>query len=321
MDVKDVADTGTTTAPSSRCTGVVTGGTGGVWDVFLDEGGMVSASLRGRLKHVAHDALKLAVGDRVTLVRDRWHAASWMITEIHPRTSRLSRRNPGGGRGERIVLANLDQVLIVFSTMKPDPHPRMLDRFLLIAEANNLLARIVVNKTDLVSGGRAEALFVDQVAAGYPIHRVSAHTGDGLNELRLEVEHRCSALAGPSGVGKSSIMNTMFPGLDLRTGAVSESVNKGRHTTVGARLHPLPCGGFIADTPGLREVGLWGISTGQVAACFPEFRSLQNTCRFADCTHVIEPGCAIREAVEVGTIARARYDSYVKLQEELGQHV
>lgn len=296
---------------------MVVQGTGGIWEVLTEAGATVLASLRGRLKHEAHGALKLAVGDRVTLTQDAQHADTWAITGIQPRLSKLARRVPGGRQGERVVVANLDQVLIVFAVARPEPHPRMLDRFLVIAEANGLAARIVLNKIDLAPPEVYEALFSEHAAAGYPIHRVSVRTGEGLDRLRDEVAHRSSTLAGPSGVGKSSLMNALFPGLDLRTGAVSESVNKGRHTTVGAVLHPLPHGGFIADTPGLREVGLWGIGPSEVAWCFPEFRLLQGECRFADCTHRVEPGCAIREAVEVGEIPVGRYESYAKLREEL----
>ena len=302
------------TAPT---TGVVVQGTGGVWEVYTEQQTRVLASMRGRLKHEAHGALKLAVGDRVSLARDAQHEDTWAITEIHPRTSKLARRMPGGRYGERVVVANLDQVLVVFAAARPEPHPRMLDRFLVIAEANGLSARIVINKADLVSPEVSAALFADQAAAGYPVHHTSMRTGEGLEALRKEVVHRSSALSGPSGVGKSSLMNALFPGLNLRTAAVSDSVNKGRHTTVGAMLHPLPDGGFIADTPGLREVGLWGIAAGQVAWCFPEFRPLLETCRFADCLHTVEPGCAVREAVQDGVVSAGRYESYVKLRDEL----
>jgi ribosome biogenesis GTPase len=278
---------------------------------------VASASLRGRLKHEAHGALKLAVGDRVTLSWDNRDPGAWFITDIHARTSKLARRAPGGARGERVVVANLDQVLVVFAAARPEPHPRMLDRFLVIAEANGLHARIVVNKCDLVPPAQAHALFAEHVAAGYPVHYTSTHTGEGLEELRAELAGRSSALSGPSGVGKSSLMNRLFPGLELRTAAISDSVNKGRHTTVGAVLHPLPGGGFLADTPGLREVGLWGIAPGDVPHCFPEFAPHLGECRFADCLHTVEPGCAIRDAVERGEITRGRYESYVKLREEL----
>lgn len=298
-------------------TGVVLQGTGGIWQVLRDDGVTVDASLRGRLKHEAHGALKLAVGDRVTLALDQSEGGTFSITGIHERHGKLARRAPGGARGERIVVTNLDQVLVVFAAARPEPHPRMLDRFLVIAEANGLAARVVVNKCDLLDKQAAHALFAEHAQAGYPVHYTSVRTGEGLDALHDEMQGRISALTGPSGVGKSSLMNAIFPGLDLRTAAISDSVNKGRHTTVGAILHPLPGGGFVADTPGLREVGLWGIESGNVAQCFPEFRPLIPQCRFGDCTHIVEPECAVRDAVQAGEVPRGRYESYVKLREEL----
>lgn len=297
--------------------GVVVQGTGGAWWIRLDGGSTVNASLRGRLKQEERDALKLAVGDRVTVTWDNRDPGAWMITTIHPRRSRLARRAPGGAQAERIVVANLDQVLVVFAAARPEPHPRMLDRFLVIAEANDLAVRVIVNKCDLVDPAALHALFAEQAAAGYEVLPTSAVTGEGLDALHAMVSGRNSALTGPSGVGKSSLMNRLFPGLELRTGTISESVNKGRHTTVGAVLHPLPGGGFIADTPGLREVGLWGIHRDDVAGCFPEFRPFLSDCRFADCTHRVEPGCALRDAVEAGTVPMGRYESFLKLRDEL----
>jgi ribosome biogenesis GTPase / thiamine phosphate phosphatase len=316
-DASAFVQLGPTPPESLTVDGVVIQGTGGVWDVRTDQGATLSASMRGRLKHEALAGLKLAVGDRVTCAWDNRDPGSWTIAAIQERRSKLARRAPSGARGERVVVANLDQVLVVFAAARPEPHPRMLDRFLVIAEANGLAARIVVNKCDLVSPQSARALFAEHVAAGYPVHYTSVITGEGLDELRAELQDRCSALSGPSGVGKSSLMNHLFPGLNLRTAAISDSVNKGRHTTVGAVLHPLPGGGYLADTPGLREVGLWGIDPGDIAHCFPEFVPFLGNCRFQDCIHTVEPGCAIREALEAGTVTRGRYESYVKLREEL----
>lgn len=321
--------------------GTVLAGTGGVWRVRTERGETVEASLRGRLKkadvgrradgsirrdtlEAAEQVVKLAVGDLVTLERDERDAA-WAIDQILPRRSRLARRVPGGGRGERVVAANVDQVVVVFAAAKPDPHPRMLDRFLVIAEGNELPARVVINKVELVAVEQVRRRFADYERAGYAVHHTSVKARIGLGELHDALRGRMSVLSGPSGVGKSSLMNVLYPGLDLRVGEISESVNKGRHTTVGGYAHPLPDadGGFVVDTPGLREVGLWGLPPDQLDRCFPEFRPLIPDCRFADCQHGGEPDCAVRGAVERGDVSADRYESYRKLRAELeeGAHL
>jgi ribosome biogenesis GTPase len=315
--------------------GVVLGGTGGVWQVRTDAGETVDAAMRGRLKKsnsgkradgslrrdtisAAATTLKLAVGDDVHLERgDRDDA--WAIAEILPRRSQLARRAPGGGQGERIVAANVDQVVIMFAAAKPDPHPRMLDRFLVIAEGNRLAARIIINKVDLVGEAAARERFDVYEKIGYPVHYTAAKAGIGLASARAMLGGRRSVLTGPSGVGKSSLLNALFPGANLRVGAISESVNKGRHTTVGALMLPLPDGedGYVIDTPGLREVGLWALLAGDLDDCFPEIRGLSENCRFGDCRHVSEPDCAVRAALGSGRLSEARYDSYLKLLEEI----
>jgi ribosome biogenesis GTPase len=315
--------------------GVVLSGTGGIWRVRRDDGVTVESSLRGRVKKsnsgkradgslrrdtisAAKDTLKLAVGDRVLLEQDDSGATA--IAEILPRRSRLARRAPGGGHGERVVAANVDQVVVVFAAANPEPHPRMLDRFLVIAEANDLAARIVVNKVELVGGvEEARKRWRDYERAGYTIHYTSVKERQGLEALHDALAGVVSVLTGPSGVGKSSLLNAMFEGLDLRVGEISESVNKGRHTTVGGFLHPLPGpeGGYVADTPGLREVGMWALSPTELDQCFPELRPFLEGCRFADCRHSVEPDCAVRDAVARGDVSVARYESFIKLREEL----
>jgi len=314
--------------------GVVLGGTGGVWQIRTDDGETVDAALRGRLKKsnsgkradgslrrdtvaAAAETLKLAVGDDVHLERGTRDDA-WAISEILPRRSQLARRAPGGGQGERIVAANVDQVVIVFAAAKPEPHPRMLDRFLVIAEGNGLAARIIINKVDLVGEAAAHERFAAYERVGYPVHYTAAKSGLGLESIRAMLGERRSVLTGPSGVGKSSLLNALFPGANLRVGAISESVNKGRHTTVGAVMLPLPNdNGYVIDTPGLREVGLWSLPAERLDECFPELRALKDRCRFADCRHVAEPDCAVRDAVSRGEIDDARYDSYCRLLEEI----
>ena len=295
---------------------IVLQGTGGQWQVRTDGGTTRSVSMRGRLKKETGDAIKLAVGDDVVLERDERNS-DWVITEILERRSKLARRAPGGARGERVIAANIDQVVVVFAAANPEPHPRMLDRFLVIAEGNDLRARIIINKIDLVDIATTRARFADYTRAGYPLHFTSVKRGDGLEEVRDTLADRVSVLSGPSGVGKSSLMNTLFPGLNLRVGEISESVNKGRHTTVGAMLHPLPGGGAVVDTPGLREVGMWGLDPDALDVCFPELRPYLNQCRFRDCTHAVEPGCAVRAALDAGDVSRARWESYLKLRAEL----
>jgi ribosome biogenesis GTPase / thiamine phosphate phosphatase len=315
--------------------GIVLSGTGGVWRVRRDEGTIVEASLRGRVKKSnagrradgslrrdtiasAAEALKLAVGDRVLLEHDG--GTVWAIAEILPRRSRLARRAPGGGQGERIVAANVDQVVVVFAAANPEPHRRMLDRFLVIAEANELAARVVINKVELVGGAdAARERWIDYERAGYPVHLTSAKRREGLDTLHGALSGVVSVFTGPSGVGKSSLLNAIFPGLDLRVGEISESVNKGRHTTVGGYLHPLPGddGGYVADTPGLREIGMWALAPESLDVCFPELRPYLPHCRFADCRHLVEPDCAVRAAVEAGEVSAMRYESYLKLRGEL----
>lgn len=303
------------TEPEAR-KAVVMSGTGGTWRVRTEAGETLDASMRGRLKKVEDASLKLTVGDEVMLEPGS-DGDTWAIAKILPRRSQLARRMPGGGHGERIVAANVDQVIVVFAAAKPDPHVRMLDRFLVIAEGNSLDARIVINKVDLVDESEIRDRFRVYVESGYPTHFTSVKKQVGLEELHAALAGRTSVLSGPSGVGKSSLLNNMYPGLNLRVGEISESVNKGRHTTVGALAHPLPDAGYVVDTPGLREVGMWGMPSEDLDHCFPEFRSALDQCRFGDCTHRAEPDCAVRGAVTSGAVSAERYESYVKLREEL----
>lgn len=295
---------------------VVLHGTGGIWHVRAATGEVHPASLRGKVKHQRGEAGKLAVGDRVIIDKVS-RDDSWAIAEILPRKSQLARRSPGGGPGERVVAANIDQVVVVFAAAKPEPHVRMLDRFLVIAEANDLAVVIVINKIELVDEEKARVMFADYAAAGYSMHYTSVKQQIGLGALKDALSHKTSALSGPSGVGKSSLLNAMFTGLNLRVGEISESVNKGRHTTVGALAHHLSDDSYVVDTPGLREVGMWGIDSANLADCFPEFRSLVPNCRFSDCTHSREPECAVLSAVQEGIVSSVRYESYILLRDEL----
>lgn len=296
--------------------GVVLSGTGGTWRVQRNDGDIVPAVLRGRLK-LEGRAEKLAVGDAVRLGAPESSDGAHTIEEILPRHSTLLRRAPGGRRDARILASNVDQVLVVLAAAQPEPNERMLDRFLVIAEGSALAACIVINKLDLVDADAMRARFQPYERLGYRVFYTSCKRGDGLAAVAALLQGKMSVLSGPSGVGKSSLMNTLYPDLSLRVAEISASVNKGRHTTVGAYMHPLPNGGYVVDTPGLREVGLWGLPVADLDACFPEFRPLLGQCRFGDCAHDSEPECAIRSATESGAIDAERYESYLRLREEL----
>jgi ribosome biogenesis GTPase len=237
------------------------------------------------------------------------------IVEILPRASALARRAPGpkGVWSRDIIVANIDQLVPVFAASEPEPHLRMLDRFLAVAEIDEVDNLIVLNKVDLgVDPELAEAM-AEYERIGYPVIYTSTRTGEGVDELRAALADRVSAVVGPSGVGKSSLLNAVEPGLGLRIGTVSDALQKGRHTTRVGQLHPLSSGGMVADTPGLREIGVWEVDPGDLEWAYVEFRPFINTCRFYDCTHVHEPGCAVRAAVERGDVAGWRYESYVRL--------
>jgi ribosome biogenesis GTPase len=287
----------------------------GFYTVRLDDGTQLECRLRGRVKQERGDSDLVVIGDRVAVAP--LADGEGMIESVEPRRSRFSRRQPGprGSWKEDMIVANLDQVLVVFACADPMPHLRMVDRFLVVAEHNEVEAVLVANKVDLVGVAAARGIFAGYEAIGYPVHYVSAKEGVGIEELADRLVGRVSVVTGPSGVGKSTLLNAIQPGLRIETGAVSEAVHKGRHTTTSAELHPLtaPGGGYVADTPGLRELGLWQVPPNELAWSVPEMRELLGQCGFNDCRHINEPRCAVLAAVAAGRISEARHDSYRRL--------
>ncbi len=292
---------------------------GGVYDVELDDRRLIPARLRGRLKLEQRTGDRVVVGDLVEVAAGEGEEAT--IENVAPRRTQLARRAPGrNAHKAKVIVANVDQVVIVFAAARPEPHLRMLDRFLVLAETNELVARIVMNKADLADVPALEAQLAPYRQAGYDVLFTSTTSAIGLEAFRTLVCGRDSVVTGPSGVGKSSLLNTLEPGLALRVGAVSAAVQKGRHTTVSARLVPLGCGGHVVDTPGLRELGLWGVDVDQLDHAFPEFRRYLGTCRFRNsCTHTHEPDCAVQAAVAEGAISAERYRSYCDLRVEAAE--
>jgi ribosome biogenesis GTPase len=243
-----------------------------------------------------------------------------MIEAVETRRRLLSRMAPTPqGEYQQIIIANPDQTVFIFACANPDPHLGMLDRFLVVAEKQGIPVLVVANKVDLVDIDQARSLFSRYEQLGYPLIYTSAKSGLGIPELIGKLRGKVSLFAGPSGVGKSSLLNSMQPGLGLAIRSVSQATAKGRHTTVVRQLFPLEGGGYVADTPGLKAMALWDIQPEELDGYFPELRGLVAGCQFSDCTHVHEPGCAVQAALRRGEVHPERYASYVRMR--LGQDV
>lgn len=295
--------------------GLVLRARSGFYTIATEDGDRLEARLRGRVKRERQSSDLAVIGDRV--VAERLPDGTGAIESVEPRERRFSRRQPGprGSWREDVLVANPDLVAVVFATDHPPPNPRLIDRFLVVAEYNEVPAVLVANKVDLVGADAARATFGPYQRIGYDVVYTSAKSGAGLDDLRERLAGRLSIVTGPSGVGKSTLLNALQPGLQLKTAEVSEALHKGRHTTTHAELLPLddPRGGYVADTPGIRELGLWEIPATELAWCFPEFRPHLGSCAFNDCSHLHEPRCDLRAAVGTGAISEERYDSYRRM--------
>jgi ribosome biogenesis GTPase len=254
------------------------------------------------------------IGDRVTVAGSE--GGPWTIEAVAERSTELVRRGRGG-RIPKVLAANLDRVFVIVSAREPAAGTELIDRLLVLVESSGMHPVLVLNKID-VEGAReaTEPLCELYRGIGYETLTVSARSGEGLDALGDLLCQGASALIGPSGVGKSSLLNALDPTLELRTGELSGKGGGGRHTTVSSRMIGLDCGGFVADTPGFSDVALWAVPPEEVASCFPELEQAASACRFRMCTHQQEPDCGVREAVEEGRIPRSRYASYLKLRGE-----
>ena len=292
--------------------GVVHETAGGVYTVVLENGQRVDASIRGRLKQQQRTGSRVVIGDQVQVSVEGEGAT---IESVDDRHTELVRR--GRGRTAKILAANLDRVFVVIALREPRGSTQLIDRMLVLVEASGMQPVLVLNKADLKATESDAAVWAALYRSiGYRVLITSAPSAKGVSELHDELCSGISALIGPSGAGKSTLLNVVDPGLKLRTGALSRKTGTGRHTTVGSRLITLECGGLVADTPGFGDVGLWSVDPETVESCFPEFAELSDDCRFRGCTHLHEPGCAVRDALEDGRIATSRYESYETLRQE-----
>lgn len=294
-----------------RCqSGRVVSAVGLTCQVQADDGRRYECAVRRVVRTMARDARNAVVtGDRVLF--QPAGEGQGVIERVEPRRGVVARQSHGQ---EHILVANVDQVVIVVSAADPPLKPGLIDRFLISAEQGGVRSVVCINKVDLLDPAQLQPVAGVYGRLGYDVALTSGTTGRGIARLRTLLAGRESAFAGQSGVGKTSLLNALQPGLHLRTATVSDWTRKGRHTTRRAVLHPLDFGGWVVDTPGIRQFGLWDVRSEEVEGGFVEFRPFVTRCKFPDCTHTHEAGCGVKAAVERELISPIRYESYLKIR-------
>jgi ribosome biogenesis GTPase len=300
--------------------GIVVKSTGSWYSVLSQDETLTECKLKGKFKISGiRTTNPLAVGDRVA-----FHVLQeeniGLITKIFPRKNHIIRKATKLSKESHILAANLDQAIIIVTLAKPRTSTGFIDRYLITAEAYHIPALIIFNKIDLYDKSRMQSLtdlkkvYED---AGYSCYQVSALTGENIETVKDILKDKTSLLAGHSGVGKSALINRIEPGLDLKTKPISRVHQKGVHTTTYARMFKLSFGGFIIDTPGIKEFGLIDLEKGTLGERYPEMRALMSQCRYANCTHLHEPECAVKEAVENGRFSTIRYEGYIRIMSDI----
>lgn len=286
--------------------------TSGFADVVV-EGEVIRCRIRGRLKQGTATTDIVVIGDEVRIRTG--HRGEPLVDEVLPRRTRLSRQHPSHSVRvlEDVLAANLDVAFVCVARGSQSLRGSVIDRFLVVAEAGGVRPVIVVTKADLPEAEEEAELLALYRRLGYEVLHASDRSPEGLEALRSAAAGIRSALVGPSGVGKSSLINALVPGLDQEVGEVDASTSRGRHTTRLARLWPLPGGGELADTPGIRELQAYDLPRQELDRCFRELAERREHCRFRDCMHDVEPGCEVRRAVQSGEIAASRYASYLRM--------
>lgn len=296
--------------------GVVVCATGSWYDVLSDEGAVCKCRIRGRMRlKGVRSTNPIVVGDEVLFVAD---GEDFVIEELVPRRNYIIRRASNLSKESHIIASNIDRAMLVVTLSSPRTAPEFVDRFLITCEAYSIPATILLAKIDLAADKREEvdAFRAVYESAGYEVIEISAKYGTGLDRVKEMVAGQTTLVAGNSGVGKSTLIGALEPSLDVRTGEISQSHHKGRHTTTFSTMYPLSGGGSIIDTPGVKGFGLIDIEDAELARYFPDMMRYAPECRYYNCTHVHEPDCAVVKAVERGEIAYSRYESYLKILDE-----
>lgn len=297
-------------------TGLIIKSTGSWYRVLADNGSYFECRIKGKFRiHGITTTNPLAVGDKVSFEMEP-EQQTGVITELYPRKNYIIRKSVNLSKQAQILAANLDQAFLIVTLASPRTSLGFIDRFLVTAEAYDIPAGLIFNKLDLFNDDGLEILAEYEkiyTAIGYPCYHISALEKTNTDQILDLLKEKVTLLSGHSGVGKSTLINAILPDLELKTGEISEWSDKGQHTTTFAEMHPLPFGGFLIDTPGIRELGVIDIEPQVLGHFFPEIRDRMNGCRFHNCRHINEPGCAVLEAVEEGEIEPSRYDSYLSI--------
>lgn len=304
---------------SNGILGTIVRSTGSWNTVRLEDGTNLECKLRGQFrKQGLRSTNPVAVGDQVSILKED---ETGVITEIQDRKNYIIRKSVNLSKEVHVIAANMDQATIVATVAQPRTSFGFIDRFLCVAEAYGIEAIIVFNKLDLIDNQELEALVSKYSAtyqkAGYKVHQVSAKTGDSIDSLKQTLKDKTTLVFGHSGVGKSTLLNAVQPDLELRTGEISEVHNKGTHTTTFAEMLELDFGGFVIDTPGVKEFGMVNMTKEELYHYFPDIFVASDSCKFGNCLHLNEPGCNVKREVESGIISESRYSSYISIMETL----